>query len=71
MVRRIRAYAFANEMGRGGVLMVAAAAFANSSAASLLGMPLRPGTQIMMGLSCCPVAGENTGCHTRHSEKNF
>ncbi len=37
-VRRIRAFAMANEMGRGVVSV--AAAFANSSAASLPGMPL-------------------------------
>ncbi len=37
-VRRMRAFAVANEMGRGGVSV--AAAFANSSAASLPGMPL-------------------------------
>ncbi len=39
-VRRIRAFAVANEMGRGGVSVAVAAAFANSSAASLPGMPL-------------------------------
>ncbi len=39
-VRRMRAFAVANEMGRGGVLVAVAAAFANSSAASLPGMPL-------------------------------
>ncbi len=37
-MRRMRAFAVANEMGRGGVAV--AAAFANSSAASLPGMPL-------------------------------
>ncbi len=45
-VRRMRAFAVANEMGRGGVSVVVAAAFANSSVASLPGMPLRLGTQI-------------------------
>ncbi len=39
-VRRIRAFAVANEMGRGGVSVAVAVAFANSSAASLPGMPL-------------------------------
>ncbi len=39
-VRRIRAFAVANEMGRGGVSVAVAASFANSSAASLPGMPL-------------------------------
>ncbi len=39
-VRRMRAFAVANEMGRGGGSVVVAAAFANSSAASLPGMPL-------------------------------
>ncbi len=39
-VRRIRAFAVANEMGRGGVSVAVAAAFANSSAASLPDMPL-------------------------------
>ncbi len=39
-VRRMRAFAVANEMGRGGVSVAVAAAFANSSAASLSGMPL-------------------------------
>ncbi len=38
MVRRMRAFAVANEMGRGGVSVAVAAAFANSSAASLSGM---------------------------------
>ncbi len=40
MVRRMRAFAVANEIGRGGVSEVVAAAFGNSSAASLYGMPL-------------------------------
>ncbi len=39
-VRRMRAFAVANEMGRGGVSVAVAAAFTNSSAASLPGMPL-------------------------------
>ncbi len=39
-VRQIRAFAVANEVGRGGVSVVVAAAFANLSAASLPGMPL-------------------------------
>ncbi len=39
-VRRMRAFAVANEMGRGGVSVAVAAAFANSSAASLPGMSL-------------------------------
>ncbi len=39
-VRQMRAFALANEMGRGGVSVAVAAAFANSSAASLPGMPL-------------------------------
>ncbi len=40
MARRMRAFAVANEMGWGGVSVAVAAAFANSSAASLHGMPL-------------------------------
>ncbi len=39
-VRWMRAFAVANEMGRGGVSAAVAATFANSSAASLPGMPL-------------------------------
>ncbi len=39
-VRRMRAFAVAIEMGRGGVSVAVAAAFANSSAASLPGVPL-------------------------------
>ncbi len=39
-VHRMRAFAVVNEMGRGGVSVAVAAAFANSSAASLPGMPL-------------------------------
>ncbi len=39
-VHRMRAFAVANEMGRGGVSVAVAAAFANSLAASLPGMPL-------------------------------
>ncbi len=39
-VRRKRAFAVANEMDRGGVSVTVAAAFANSSAAALPGMPL-------------------------------
>ncbi len=39
-VRRMRAFAVANEMVRGGVSVVVATAFANSSGASLPGMPL-------------------------------
>ncbi len=34
-VRRMKAFAVANEMGRGGVSVAVAAAFANSSAAPL------------------------------------
>ncbi len=45
-VCQMRAFAVANEMGRGGVLVAVAAAFANLSAASLPGMLLWPGTQI-------------------------
>ncbi len=45
-VRRMRAFAVANDMGRGGVSVAVAAAFVNSSAASLPGMPLWHGTQI-------------------------
>ncbi len=40
MVRSMRAFAVANQMGRGGVSVTVAATFANSSAASLPGMPL-------------------------------
>ncbi len=40
MVRPMGAFAVANEMRRGGVSVTVAAAFANSSAASLPGMPL-------------------------------
>ncbi len=39
-VRRLRAFAVVNEMGRGGVSVAVATAFANSSAVSLPGMPL-------------------------------
>ncbi len=39
-VRRMRASAVSNEMGRGGLPVAVAAAFANSPAASLPGMPL-------------------------------
>ncbi len=39
-VRRMRGFLVANEMGRGGVSVAGSAAFANSSAASLPGMPL-------------------------------
>ncbi len=39
-VRRMNTFAVANEMGRGGVSVVVAAAFAKPSAASLPGMPL-------------------------------
>ncbi len=39
-VRQVRAFAVANEMGRGGVSVALAAAFANSPEASLPGMPL-------------------------------
>ncbi len=39
-VRRMRAFVVANEMGWGGVSLAVAAAFTNSSAASLPGMPL-------------------------------
>ncbi len=45
-VRRMSAFAVANEMGRGGVSVAVAVAFASSSAASLPSMPLRPGTQM-------------------------
>ncbi len=40
MVRQMRALAVANEMGRGGVSVAVAAAFANSAAFSLPGMRL-------------------------------
>ncbi len=40
MVRRLRAAAVANEMGRGGVSVVVAAVFASSSTALLPGMSL-------------------------------
>ncbi len=40
------AFAIENEKGRGGVSVVVAAAFANSSATSFPGMPLWSGTQI-------------------------
>ncbi len=39
-VRRMRAFVVVNEMGQGGVSVAVAAGFANSSAASLPGMPL-------------------------------
>ncbi len=39
-VRRMRPFAVANEIGRGGVSVAVVAAFSNSSAASLPGMPL-------------------------------
>ncbi len=57
-VRRIRAFAVANEMGHGGVSVAVAAAFANSSAASLPGLPLSPWTQMRVVGPCCLVAGE-------------
>ncbi len=38
--RRMMVIAVANQVGRGGVAVVVAASFANSSAASLPGMPL-------------------------------
>ncbi len=38
--RRMRSFAVANEMGRGGMSVAVAAAFANSSAASLHGISL-------------------------------
>ncbi len=57
--RRMRAFAEANEMGRGDVSVTVAAAFANSSAAVLPGMPLWPGPSCgWWGLPCCLVAGE-------------
>ncbi len=40
-MRRMRAFAVANEMGRGGVSVAVAAAFANSSADSLPGSQMR------------------------------
>ncbi len=40
LLRWMRAFAVANEEDRGGVSVVASAAFADSSAASLHGMPL-------------------------------
>ncbi len=40
MVRRMRAFAVAFEMGRGGVSVAVAAAFTNLLAAPLPGMPL-------------------------------
>ncbi len=40
LVRRMRAFAVANEMGRGGVSVAVAAVFASSSAASWPDMPL-------------------------------
>ncbi len=40
MVRRMRAFAVASDIGRGGVSVAVEAAFANSSAVSLPGMPL-------------------------------
>ncbi len=39
-MRRMMAFAVANEMGHGGVSVALATTFANSSAASLPGMPL-------------------------------
>ncbi len=39
-VHRMRAFAVANEMGWGGMSVAVAAAFANSPAASVPGMPL-------------------------------
>ncbi len=45
-VRQVSAFAGANEMVRGGMSVTVADDFANSSAASLPGMPLRPGTQM-------------------------
>ncbi len=42
MVRLMRAFTVVNEMGRGEVMVLAAAAFASSSA------PLSPGTQTRM-----------------------
>ncbi len=47
MLRRMRAFVGANEMGRC-VSMVAATAFASTSAALLSGTPLFPGTRVRM-----------------------
>ncbi len=44
MVHRMRAFVVANEIGRGGMLMMAAAAFTISSAASLPGCSLSVAT---------------------------
>ncbi len=40
IVRRMRAFAVANKVGRDGLSVAVAAAFTNSSAAPLPGMPL-------------------------------
>ncbi len=47
-VRQIRAFVVVIEMDRGGMSVVAAAAFAISSAVSLPGVSLWPGTQMRM-----------------------
>ncbi len=49
MVRRMRAFAVANEMGRGFVSVAVAAIFPSSAAASLPGMFICPGTQMRRG----------------------
>ncbi len=49
MVCRMTAFTVENQKGNGGMsVVVVAAAFANSSAISLLGMPLCPGAQMRM-----------------------
>ncbi len=44
MMRRMRTFAVTSEIGRGGVPLALAAAFANLPAASLPGLSLWPGT---------------------------
>ncbi len=46
MVSRLRTFAVINEVGPGGALVMVAAAFANSLAVSLFGLPLRQETQM-------------------------
>ncbi len=57
----MRALAVANEMGRGGVSVAVAAAFANSTAASSPGMPLGPGTQMRVVGSSLAAVLSSTG----------
>ncbi len=56
MVRPMRAFAVASEVGRGGVSVAVAAAFANLSVVSLPGMTLSPGTEMRV-VGTFPLSG--------------